>query len=62
MCWYVRGGISGKVELRVTRELAIACFNEDHSLLTWLDVRDRQRTLCTKPLISIRFVCKLAEQ
>jgi hypothetical protein len=32
-------GILGKVELRVILEMAIACFNEDHSLLTLLDVR-----------------------
>jgi hypothetical protein len=40
MCWYVRG-ILGKVELRVIREMAIACFNKDHSLLMLLDVGDR---------------------
>jgi hypothetical protein len=49
-------GMLGKVELRVIREMAIACFNEDHSLLTLLDVRDRQRTSWTKPLISKYYV------
>jgi hypothetical protein len=33
-------GILGNIELRVILVMAIACFNDDHSLLTPLDVRN----------------------
>jgi hypothetical protein len=40
MGWHVRGGILGKVEVRVILEMAIACFNNDHRLLTRRDLHD----------------------
>jgi hypothetical protein len=55
-------GIWGKVELRVILERAIACFNDDNSLLTLLDVHEWRRTSWTKPLIGTRLVCKPAVQ
>jgi hypothetical protein len=52
----------GKVEWRVILEMANACFDDDNSLLTLLDVRDQGRTSRTKPLIGMRFVCEPAVQ
>jgi hypothetical protein len=55
-------GMLGKGEWRVILEMANACFDDDNSLLTLLDVRDQGRTSRTKPLIGMRFVCEPAVQ